>query len=251
MRKAGNLRNYKKVKNTVDDEFYMSWLGNERIASKIKNISTKKLNCLTARVKQTIDKTYLLLKVEEKYKYYVNLYLLYDMCCLYFNLENGLKKYLEQTLENREEFQATYRDIEKILGYEPIFNQEIYHKASDGLRWLTTSLKTILKYYVGRVKEESIPVLSREVENYISNVEVWEYKREEDGIDREIAFINMILLRIKYAREHIDIIYSLNKNFETEDKKLRTMIKSSLTRIEKPIKTIIGYIEELYTEETA
>lgn len=251
MRKAGNLRNYKKIKNTVDDDFYMSWLGNERIASKIKNISTKKLNCLTARVKQTVDKIYLLLKVEEKYKYYVNLYLLYDMCCLYFKLENGLKKYLEQTLENREEFQATYRDIEKLLGYEPIFNQEIYHKAGDGLRWLMISLKTILKYYVGRVREESIPILSKEVENYISNVELWEYKREEDGIDREIAFINMILLRIKYARENIEIIYSLNKDFEAEDKKLRTMIKSSLTRIEKPIRTIIGYIEELYTEETA
>ena len=194
MRKAGNLRNYKKIKNAVDDDFYMSWLGNERLADKVKNLPAKKLNFITERAKQTIDKTYLLLKVEEKYKYYVNLYLLYDMCCLYFNLENGLKKYLEQTLENREEFQATYRDIEKILGYEP---------------------------------------------------------REEDEIDREITFINMLLLRIKYAREHIDVIYSLNKNFEAEDKKLRTMIKSSLTRIEKPIRTIIGYIEELYTEETA
>ena len=92
MRKAGNLRNYKKVKNTVDDEFYMSWLGNERLADKVKNLPAKKLNFITERAKQTIDKTYLLLKVEEKYKYYVNLYLLYDMCCLYFNLENGLKK---------------------------------------------------------------------------------------------------------------------------------------------------------------
>ena len=251
MRKAGNLRNYKKVKNTVDDEFYMSWLGNERLADKVKNLPAKKLNFITERAKQTIDKTYLLLKVEEKYKYYVNLYLLYDMCCLYFNLENGLKKYLEQTLENREEFQATYRDIEKILGYEPIFNQEIYHKASDGLRWLSISLKEIKKHYIGAVKKENIPGLAKEMEDYISNVELWEYKREEDGIDREIAFINMVLLRIKYAREHVDIIYSLNKNFEAEDKKLRTMIKSSLTRIEKPIRTIIGYIEELYTEETA
>lgn len=42
MRKAGNLRNYKKIKNEIDDDFYMAWLGNERIASKIKNISTKK-----------------------------------------------------------------------------------------------------------------------------------------------------------------------------------------------------------------
>lgn len=244
MRKAGNLRNYKKIKNAVDDEFYMAWLGNERIASKIKNISTKKLNCLTAKVKQTVEQAYRLLKVEEKYQYYVNLYLIYDMCCLYFNSKNIL-------IADEDRKNSTHRDIKKILGYEPFFNKEVYHKTNDGFRWLSISLKEIKKHYIGAVKKENIPGLAKEMEDYISNVELWEYKREEDGIDREIAFINMVLLRIKYAREHVDIIYSLNKNFEAEDKKLRTMIKSSLTRIEKPIRTIIGYIEELYTEETA
>lgn len=244
MRKAGNLRNYKKIKNAVDDDFYMAWLGNERIASKIKNISTKKLNCLTARVKQTVDKTYLLLKVEEKYKYYVNLYLIYELCCFYFDIKNIFIP--EEEMKN-----IPYKVIEKILGYEPFFNKEVYHKANDGLRWLSISLKETKAHYIGAIKKENILGLEKEIKDYISNIELWEYKRDEEGIEREITLINSILLRIKYAREHIDIIYSLNKDFEAEDKKLRTMIKSSLTRIEKPIRTIIGYIEELYTEETA
>lgn len=50
--------------------------------------------------------------------------------------------------------------------------------------------------------------------------------------------------RIKYAKENVDIIYSIG--YKEQYKKLRTMIKSSLTRAEKLMKLVIDEIENAY-----
>lgn len=239
MRKANNVRNIKKIKNSTDD-FYFAWINHPALINHVKGLSAKELSSVKAKLKKIVDKLYLDLRVEEKYQFYVNLYLLYEICCLYFNRENALKRILD---ENGKPCQQAYPSLSYFLPYEPVFNKSLYAKANDGLFWLENSLKDILKNHIGKVREENLKKLTEEIEDIIKKPDYWGYSRVEKGIEKEIVLINVILARIKYARINIDVIYSFH---DEQDKNLRKKIKSSLTRLEKVINTIIGYIEEPY-----
>ena len=89
----------------------------------------------------------------------------------------------------------------------------------------------------------NINILTKEIEIIIKeNYNI--YNRNEEQIQKEIIYIDEILRRIKYAKENVDIIYSIG--YKEQDKKLRTMIKSSLTRAEKLMKLVIDEIENAY-----
>lgn len=106
-----------------------------------------------------------------------------------------------------------------------------------------SSLSEIVKHYIGRVKDDNINILTKEIEIIIKeNYNI--YNRNEEQIQKEIIYIDEILRRIKYAKENVDIIYSIG--YKEQDKKLRTMIKSSLTRAEKLMKLVIDEIENAY-----
>ena len=123
--------------------------------------------------------------------------------------------------------------IQNYFGYETAFDTFINKKADDTLHWLYSSLSEIVKYYIGRVKDDNINILTKEIEIIIKeNYNI--YNRNEEQIQKEIIYIDEILRRIKYAKENVDIIYSIG--YKEQDKKLRTMIKSSLTRAEKLMK---------------
>lgn len=104
-------------------------------------------------------------------------------------------------------------------------------------------MSEIVKHYIGRVKDDNINILTKEIEIIIKeNYNI--YNRNEEQIQKEIIYIDEILRRIKYAKENVDIIYSIG--YKEQDKKLRTMIKSSLTRAEKLMKLVIDEIENAY-----
>ena len=71
-----------------------------------------------------------------------------------------------------------------------------------------------------------------------------QYIRDEEGINREINYINNILSRLKYAKENIDVIFSIM--CIDYDKKYKRMLKGTLTRVEKLMDIIISEIEKPY-----
>ena len=60
----------------------------------------------------------------------------------------------------------------------------------------------------------------------------------------EFRYLNLMLSRLKYAKAHTDIIYSLDECRKEDDKKTRSMVKSSLTRVEKLLNIILSDIQD-------
>lgn len=247
MRKIRADRSIKKVRNNLDD-FYVYWARYPIIAEKLKGLSNKESITVSENLKVLIDRLYYSLRVEEKYMYHSNLYEVYEALCIYFMKKNKVlenlekvtgKKWVSDKVKDKEDLDV----IQRYIGYETAFNKHINEKADDTLHWLYSCLDKIIKFYLGKIKNDNVRALSAEVKNKVKNFEE-PYFRKEIEIQNEIDYINNILKGIKYARENIDVIYTLG--YEKEDKKLRTMIKSSLTRAEKLMKLVIDEIEEPY-----
>lgn len=218
------------------------------IAEKLKGLSIKEAVKMSERLKIVIDKCYYSLRVEEKYMYHSNLYEVYEALCIYFMKKNKVlenlekitgKKWISDKVKDKEELDV----IQRYIGYETAFNTFINKKAEDTLHWMHSCLNEIIQFYIGRIKNDNVEALSTEVRNKVKNFEQ-PYLRKEFEIQNEIDYINNILKGIRYARENIDVIYTLGH--EKEDKKLRTMIKSSLTRAENLMKLVIDEIEGAY-----
>ena len=56
---------------------------------------------MTEKLKTVVEKLYLDLKVEEKYMYYINLYNLYELICVYFMKKNKLLEKFEALTGNK------------------------------------------------------------------------------------------------------------------------------------------------------
>ena len=238
MRKLRSERKNKKIQNSLN-EFYLAWLPKEKIKSKIENMSKKELDTFINRSKKVIDFVYLELKIEEKYKYYVNLYILYEICCKYFKINNLLKEYL---LKKEQIESDSIASLKLNIYSEVAFNEKTTKKITDGLYWLFCSLKKILENYIGKVKPENVKKLTEEIESYYEETDLLkEYSSllEDKKIKNEIYLLEIMYSRINYAKKNIDLIYSLDKKREAEDEKLKKLIKQSLDRIEKSLECIV------------
>ena len=247
MRKIKSERNVKKIKNSIDN-FYMYYIKCPGFADYFKNLSNKEINQMSSRIKIVVDNLYLRMKVEEKYMYWSNLYEMYDLLCAYFNRENKFLKSLGEKMNDKKVSEKIEKKneidiIENKFGYETAFNDEIYHKADDCLHWLFVCLNKYIDYYHGRLKNNNPNELVELVDKTIMKQDL-PYKRTEKNISREINYINNILGRVQYAREHIDVVYSLL--YKDYDKKYIKMLKGTLTRIGKLISLIIDDIEGAY-----
>lgn len=203
---------------------------------------------MSSRIKIVVDNLYLRMKVEEKYMYWSNLYEMYDLLCAYFNREDKFLKSLGEKMNDKKVSEKIEKKneidiIENKFRYETAFNDEIYHKADDCLHWLFVCLNKYIDYYHGRLKNNNPNELVELVDKTIMKQDL-PYKRIEKNISREINYINNILGRVQYAREHIDVVYSLL--YKDYDKKYIKMLKGTLTRIGKLISLIIDDIEGAY-----
>lgn len=247
MRKIKSERNVKKIKNSIDN-FYMYYIKCPGFADYFKNLSNKEINQMSSRIKIVVDNLYLRMKVEEKYMYWSNLYEMYDLLCAYFNREDKFLKSLGEKMNDKKVSEKIEKKneidiIENKFRYETAFNDEIYHKADDCLHWLFVCLNKYIDYYHGRLKNNNPNELVELVDKTIMKQDL-PYKRIEKNISREINYINNILGRVQYAREHIDVVYSLL--YKDYDKKYIKMLKGTLTRIGKLISLIIDDIEGAY-----
>lgn len=60
-----------------------------------------------------------------------------------------------------------------------------------------------------------------------------------------------MLTRLKYAKEHVNIIYDIEKEKAEADKKMRAMVKGTLTRVEKLLNILVQDIKDDEIEENA
>lgn len=135
-----------------------------------------------------------------------------------------------------------------MLPYETAFGTQIKNKANDSANWLYYSLKKIIEEYVLPIKNKNIKKLTAEIEDYdkeILNTLLQQYENTE--YFDEVRLLNHILARIQYARDNVEVLHSC-ENTDLNDKKIRTMVKGSLTRTEKLISMVINDIESINYE---
>lgn len=248
MRKIKSERNAKKIKNSMND-FYMYYIRHQKFTAFFKNLSNKELERMSDRIKLVVDDMYIKMRVEEKYMYWNNLSILYDLLCGYFNKKNKFLELLHKRLGEEEKVNETIEEkkrldiIKNVLGYETAFSKEIYDKVDDCLYWFYICINRYLDYYHGRLKKDNPSDLAKIVDKIVTDYNL-QYIRDEEGINREINYINNILSRLKYAKENTDVIFSIMSI--DYDKKYKRMLKGTLTRVEKLMDIIISEIEKPY-----
>lgn len=232
----------KKFKNSLSP-FYQSWLNHPSVTNAIKKVGKNKVEMATAGLKAIVDKAYLILNVEGKYEFYTVMYEIYDMLNIYFSRKDKiLKKYNQNRTDKLKDNEEDL--IEKTLGYEVAFSEEINKKADDCLHWLYSSInKFVYSGYIDVLKDGANKRIIESYSNNLNNISV-QYNRKEKNIQKEIDIINDILKKVKYAREKVSVVYKFQS--KEEDKKLQAMFKSALTRTEKLINLIINEIEGAY-----
>lgn len=241
MRKSNSERKAKRITNELG-EFYLYYVNKERVKKEVLSKTNSQVKDLPSRVKMATELLYSNLKVEEKYKYYINLYILYLIICRYFETDNDL---IEKFFKKKNV--KTFKVLEIKLPYEAAFGTLIKDKANDCVNWLYYSLKKIVENYISMVKKENIKKLANEIEDYdkeILNNLLKQYENTE--YFDEIRLLNHILARIQYARDNIEVLYGVeSEKSKLKDKKLKAMVKGALTRTEKLINMVINDVKSI------
>ncbi len=240
MRKIKSDRKVQQFKNKLGS-FYEHWICPELHVAEIEKMTDKEMNKKITLLKRAVDITYFELRAEEKYMYYCNLYYLHEMLCIYFQKENQFCKKRNAEPDDRQTPQEKF-------GYEPAFSKEVHRKAEDSLHWLSCCLFKLIKKYSVVVKDYKglMGVIEGIIFKSPKNI-----KKEIDGLNDEIAYIDKMLTRLKYAKEHVNIIYDIEKEKAEADKKMRAMVKGTLTRVEKLLNILVQDIKDDEIEENA
>ena len=235
MRKIKNKKTdkLKKFKNLIG-EFCSAVARPEDHMEEFENLSKSELKKKAFALKMALKISTVQLRSEEKYQYYINLYYIYEMMCIYFQKENDF-------VNKRNIAASDNEDIKNKFGYETAFSKDIDKKVKDAMFWLDCCLNKLINKY--HVMVENYRQLQKELEIKIDNSPRILTKGIE-GLDDEMNYLNRMLVRLNYARKNVDIIYSLEESWKEEDKKTRTMVKATLTRVEKILNILVRDIEE-------
>lgn len=234
MRKIKNKKTdkLKKMKNLLGD-FYSSIARPEAHMEEFENLSKKEMSRKVACLKMAAEITNIQLRSEEKYQYYINLYYIYEMLSIYFQKENKF-------ISKRNVEPSDNENIQDKFGYEPAFSKEIHEKVEDAMFWLNCCLNKLIHKY--HVVVRNYTQLHKEIEFKINN-SPRVLTKGITGLDKEMDYLNKILVRMEYARKKVNIIYSLEENLKEEDKKTRAMVKAALTRTQNLLNILIKDIE--------
>lgn len=225
MRKIKNDRNKKKLNNSLDN-FYEQWAKVYNLQKDFSKMSNKEITKVTNNLKRQIDFDYIRLRVDEKFMYFINLYKIYEMICIYFEIPNKFLKKYDVIPDDNE-------TIEEKLGYEVAFSNKVKVKSNDIAHWLFSTLEIIKKYYSVIPRDSTF--LQDNIEKIIITSELKLVKQNIEIKEKNI--LNTILIRVEYSRRNIDVIFGcvhLGK-----DKILRKMIKSCLTKVEHTLNLIM------------
>ena len=233
MRKIKSDRKVQQFKNKLGS-FYEHWICPELHVAEIENMTDKEMNKKITLLKRAVDITYFELRAEDKYMYYCNLYYLYEMLCIYFEKENLFCKKRNAEPDDRQTTKEKF-------GYEPAFSKEVHRKAEDGLHWLSCCLFKLIKKYSVVVKDYKglMELVEGKILKSPKNID-----KKIDGLEDEVAYIDKMIARIKFAKRNIEIVYSLEEKNAENDKKTRAMVKGTLTRVEKLLNILVQDIKD-------
>lgn len=175
----------------------------------------------------------------------------------YSSLENKMLREIE-----KKGFQETYPEFKKamqeadgnflkerinvILGYEPVFNEEIKEKFLDVLNWLPKTITRLIKYnsqfYVPSVLSEEI---NRKLEIVLQDAnKILGYTDQAEKLFKnECTLINELATRVMLVQGAFPILEEENRKlFPTEYKKDLTHLKGTLTRVKNLLGILYDYL---------
>ncbi|WP_278538092.1 MULTISPECIES: hypothetical protein [Fusobacterium] len=175
----------------------------------------------------------------------------------YSSLENKMLREIE-----KKGFQETYPEFKKamqeadgnflkerinvILGYEPVFNEEIKEKFLDVLNWLPKTITRLIKYnsqfYVPSVLSEEIN-RKLEIILQVANKKLGYTDQAEKLFKNECTLINELATRVMLVQGAFPILEEENRKlFPTEYKKDLTHLKGTLTRVKNLLGILYDYL---------
>ncbi len=175
----------------------------------------------------------------------------------YSSLENKMLREIE-----KKGFQETYPEFKKamqeadgnflkerinvILGYEPVFNEEIKEKFLDVLNWLPKTITRLIKYnsqfYVPSVLSEEIN-RKLEIILQVANKKLGYTDQAEKLFKNECTLINELATRVILVQGAFPILEEENRKlFPTEYKKDLTHLKGTLTGVKNLLGILYDYL---------
>lgn len=136
--------------------------------------------------------------------------------------------------------------INVILGYEPVFNEEIKEKFLDVLNWLPKTITRLIKYnsqfYVPSVLSEEIN-RKLEIILQVANKKLGYTDQAEKLFKNECTLINELATRVMLVQGAFPILEEENRKlFPTEYKKDLTHLKGTLTRVKNLLGILYDYL---------
>lgn len=221
---------------------------------KYKQSNQKDYHIYDARLKEALknflEKVYNTIKADVPLMDFINLFVINGYLCDYLSIRNEFLRVCMSRGELKmynSFFDNFWESRKKFMDYEGAFSPEIEKKFQDSIYWISNSLFKLLPYIQSVYNAD---ICKKQIEEAMNNVK-YESKITVKNPPDEKKMIDNIMRRITYIRQHLNpnqftILEGLE---EKEIKKDLSVVKGTLTRIEKALQCIIDIIEVEYFDE--
>lgn len=205
---------------------------------------------LRKMLKEFMEKVYNTIQAEIPLLNFINLFVINGYLCDYLSIRN---EFLRVCMDRGELkmynsfFDNFWESKKKFMDYEGAYSPEIEKKFQDCIYWISNSLFKLLPYiqsvYNADICKKQINNIIKE-SKYISPITVKNPPDEKKMIDN-------IMKRVIYIRQHLNPNqYKILEGLEEKEiKKDLSVVKGTLTRIERALQCIIDIIEIEYFDE--
>lgn len=205
---------------------------------------------LRQMLKEFLEKVYNTIQAEVPLLNFINLFIINGYLCDYLNIRNEFLRVCMDRADLKmynSFFNNFWESSKKFVDYEGAFSDEIEKKFKDSIYWISNSLFKLLPYvqsvYNADICKKQIDKILKE-SKYISPITVKNPPDEKKMIDN-------IMKRITFIRQHVNPNqYKILEGLEEKEiKKDLSVVKGTLTRIERALQSIVDIIDVEYFDE--
>lgn len=205
---------------------------------------------LRQMLKDFLEKVYNTIQAEIPLLNFIHLFVINGYLCDYLSIRN---EFLRVCMDRGELamynsfFNNFWESPKKFVDYEGAFSDEIEKKFKDSIYWISNSLFKLLPYVQSVYNAD---ICKKQIEKYLNNIK-YESKIIVNNPPKEKDMIDNIMKRITYIRQHVNPNqYHILEGLEDKEiKKDLSIVKGTLTRIERALQCIIDIIEVEYFDE--
>lgn len=205
---------------------------------------------LRQMLKDFLEKVYNTIQAEIPLLNFIHLFVINGYLCDYLSIRN---EFLRVCMDRGELamynsfFNNFWESPKKFVDYEAAFSDEIEKKFKDSIYWISNSLFKLLPYVQSVYNAD---ICNKQIEQYLDNIK-YESKIIVNNPPKEKDMIDNIMKRITYIRQHVNPNqYHILEGLEDKEiKKDLSIVKGTLTRIERALQCIIDIIEVEYFDE--